>query len=168
MLNLILAADNTKDTSWVMWVIIGVVLVLMIVLTVLPQKKRQKEQQKMMDSLAVGTKLMTVGGLVGKITQVNSDNTLIVNVGTETTPTLIVIDRKAVGYILEAVAAPVVAPVEAAPEAVAPVEEAPVVEELAVTAEEPAEEQATIELVEEDAAPEEDSVIADLNDPFGK
>ena len=60
----------------------------------------------MMSSLCVGTKLMTVGGIVGKITQVNADNTLIVNVGTEANPTLIVIDKKAVGYVLEKVAAP--------------------------------------------------------------
>ncbi len=92
--------------GWAMWVIIGVVLVLMIALTIIPQKKRQKEQQNMMNSLAVGTKLMTVGGLVGKITQVNADNTLIINVGTEENPTLIVIDRKAVGYVLENVNPP--------------------------------------------------------------
>lgn len=100
---------------WAMYVIIGVVFVVMIVLTVVPQKKRQKEQQNMLNNLAVGTKLMTVGGIVGKITQVNADNTLIVNVGTENNPTLIVIDKKAVGYVLEKVDAPApVAP--AAPE----------------------------------------------------
>ena len=98
---------QSKIPSWVMYVVIGVVLVLMIVLTIIPQKKRQKEQQNMMNSLCVGTKLMTVGGMVGKITQVNSDNTLIINVGTDANPTLIVIDKKAVGYVLEKVAAPV-------------------------------------------------------------
>ena len=36
----------------------------------------------------------------------NADNTLIVNVGTENNPTLIVIDKKAVGYVLEKVDAP--------------------------------------------------------------
>lgn len=117
MLNsLILAADGTtkSNNGWIMYVVIGVVLVLMIVLTIVPQKKRQKEQQNMMNSLCVGTKLMTVGGIVGKITQVNADNTLIVNVGTEANPTLIVIDKKAVGYVLEKVAAP---QQETAPEA---------------------------------------------------
>ena len=101
--------------AWSMYVIIGVVFVVMIVLTVVPQKKRQKEQQNMLNNLAVGTKLMTVGGIVGKITQVNADNTLIVNVGTENNPTLIVIDKKAVGYVLEKVDAPQ-APAAPAPE----------------------------------------------------
>lgn len=113
LFNVLLSADPTNKNGWVMWLIIGVVLVLMIVLTIVPQKKRQKQQQEMMNSLNVGTKLMTVGGLVGKITQVNTDNTLIVNVGTENSPTLIVIDKKAVGYVLEGVAMP--APVDVDP-----------------------------------------------------
>ena len=121
-------------TQYWMYIAIGVVLVVMIVLTIIPQKKRQKEQKQMMDSIQVGTKIMTIGRMVGKITQVNADNTLIVNVGTENSPTLIVIDRQAVGLVLEnvAVAAPAVteAPVEETVVEEAPVEEA-VVEEKA-------------------------------------
>lgn len=107
------------QNSWIMYVIIAVVLVLMVVLTIIPQKKRQKQQQQMMNSLTVGTKIMTIGRMVGRITQVNADNTLYVNVGTDENPTIIVIDRNAVGLVLENVAAPVV---ESAP---APAEEAP-------------------------------------------
>lgn len=94
------------DASIIMYIVIGVVLVLMIVLTIIPQKKRQKEQQNMMNSLTVGTKIMTIGRMVGVITQVNADNTLIINVGTENAPTLIVIDKNAVGLVLQNVAAP--------------------------------------------------------------
>ena len=109
-------------TQYWMYIAIGVVLVVMIVLTIIPQRKRQKEQKAMMDSITVGTKIMTIGRMVGKITQVNADNTLIVNVGTENSPTYIVIDRQAVGLVLEAVpvAAPPVAP-KAAPVAAPPV-----------------------------------------------
>ena len=126
-------------TQYWMYIAIGAVLVVMIVLTIIPQKKRQKEQKAMMDSITVGTKIMTIGRMVGKITQVNADNTLIVNVGTENSPTYIVIDRQAVGLVLEAV--PVAAP--------APVEEAPAAEEAPVeeVAEEPAEE--VVEVAEE-------------------
>ena len=67
--------------NWWLYIVIGVVLVGMILLTVIPQKKRQKQQQQMMDSLAVGTKIMTIGRMVGKITQINPDNTLVINVG---------------------------------------------------------------------------------------
>lgn len=143
----------SKIPSWVMYVVIGVVLVLMIVLTIIPQKKRQKEQQNMMNSLCVGTKLMTVGGMVGKITQVNSDNTLIVNVGTEANPTLIVIDKKAVGYVLEKVAAP-------APEAPA-TEETPTEETATEAVTDAAEE--TTPATEETEAPAEGTVTEDEN-----
>ena len=110
----------------IMYIVIGVVLVLMIALSIIPQRKRKKQQEQMMNSLAVGTKIMTIGRMVGKIAQVNADNTLVVNVGTEDNPTLIVIDRQAVGLVLEAVAAP--AP--AAPEAEETTETIEVVEEV--------------------------------------
>ena len=137
-----------------MYVVIGVVLVLMIVLTIIPQKKRQKEQQNMMNSLCVGTKLMTVGGMVGKITQVNSDNTLIINVGTETNPTLIVIDKKAVGYVLEKVAAPA---------AEAPATEEPAAEETATDAVTDATEETAPATEETEAPAEEGTVTEDEN-----
>lgn len=105
--------------NWWIYIVIGVILVAMILLTIIPQKKRQKQQQEMMNSLAVGTKIMTIGRLVGKITQVNPDNTLYVNVGTDENPTIIVVDRNAVGLVLENVAAPA-APVA---ESAAPAEE---------------------------------------------
>ena len=129
-------------TQYWMYIAIGAVLVVMIVLTIIPQKKRQKEQKAMMDSITVGTKIMTIGRMVGKITQVNADNTLIVNVGTENSPTYIVIDRQAVGLVLEAV--PVAAPAPVAEEpAEAPVEEVaeePAAEEVVEVSEEAAEE----------------------------
>lgn len=108
--------------NWWLYLIIGVILVGMILLTIIPQKKRQKQQQEMMNSLTVGTKIMTIGRLVGVIVQVNADNTLHVNVGTEAQPTVIVIDRNAVGLVLQNVAAPA-APAEPVVSEPAPAEE---------------------------------------------
>ena len=125
--SILAAEDGNWFSQYGMFIIIAVVLVLMIVLTVIPQKKRQKQQQEMMSSLRVGTKIMTIGRMVGKITQVNADNTLVINVGTEDSPTLIVIDKNAVGLVLENVAAPAVeeAPAaEPAAEEIAPEESA--------------------------------------------
>lgn len=172
--NLLLAAEEgANKNGWVMWVIIAVVIVLMVVLTIIPQKKRQKEQQKMMSSLVVGTKLMTVGGLVGRVTQVNTDNTLIINVGTESTPTLIVIDRKAVGYVLENVATPATLgeatpAVEPAPATDTVVTDAPSAPEVEEVKEE---EHDHIEDIhdyngEESDMPEEKSSLSDLDNPF--
>lgn len=100
-----------EGNSWIMLVVLGVVFVLMIVMTIVPQKKRQKQQQQMMNNLAVGTKVMTIGRMVGTIVAVNAaDNQLILNVGSEENPTLITIDRQAVGVVLNPINAPAAAP----------------------------------------------------------
>ena len=42
-------------------------------LLIRPQQKRQKEQQELLDKLAVGQDVVTVGGLHGTITDVSDD-----------------------------------------------------------------------------------------------
>lgn len=106
--NLILETTNKGLPTWATYLILGVLLVGMLVMSIIPQRKRRKEHEQMMSSLTVGTKIMTIGRMVGKITQVNADNTLMVNVGTDDQPTLILIDRGAIGMVLEGVPAPVV------------------------------------------------------------
>jgi preprotein translocase subunit YajC len=49
----------------------GVVLVL--VLMVLPQWQARRRRQKQMEAIDVGTEIMTVGGIIGKITYLNRD-----------------------------------------------------------------------------------------------
>ncbi len=145
------AAGTTAKNNNMQWIMIGIVgalFVAMIVYTIFSSRKRKKQQDTMMNSIVVGTKIMTIGRMVGKITQVNSDNTLIVNVGTESNPTLIVIDRQAVGLVLENAAAPAPAPAPA-----------PAVEE-------PAPELPQDEPVKAEEAPEEKSDLVD--DPFKK
>ena len=145
----LLAADGNY-TQWIMIGIVGVLFVGMIVYTIFSSRKRKQQQDNMMNSLVVGTKIMTIGRMVGKITQVNTDNTLIVNVGTENNPTLIVIDRQAVGLVLENAAAPQPAPAPA--EAPAPAADLPQDEPVAAE--------------EAPAAEEEKSDLVD--DPFKK
>ena len=113
-----------EKNPWITYVILGVLLVAMLAMSIIPQRKRRKEHEQMMNSLTIGTKIMTIGRMVGKIAQVNADNTVIINVGTDENPTLILIDRGAIGMVLENVAP--VAPV--APE-MPEVPEVPAVEE---------------------------------------
>ena len=69
------AADGTATgasgiTSIVMMVvIIAVFYFLMIV----PEKKRKKKAQEMRDSIEVGDKIVTIGGMVGKVVHVTGD-----------------------------------------------------------------------------------------------
>ena len=70
------AADGTATgasgiTSIVMMVvIIAVFYFLMIV----PEKKRKKKAQEMRDSIEVGDKIVTIGGMVGKVVHVTGDS----------------------------------------------------------------------------------------------
>lgn len=69
------AADGTASsasglTSIIMMVaIIAVFYFLMIV----PEKKRKKKAQEMRDSIEVGDKIVTIGGMIGKVVHVSAD-----------------------------------------------------------------------------------------------
>ena len=102
------------------WLLIGIVVVfiLMFVLTSIPQKKRQKQMQNMLAQIKPGDQVKTIGGMVGVVTAVNDmTGILTINVGSESAPTFINVDRVAiysVAPLKTAEPAPVVetAPVE--------------------------------------------------------
>ena len=103
MLNLICEGTSTGGgTNIVVWVIFGVMIVGMILLTVLPNKKRQKEYQQMQDNLRVGTKVMTIGRMIGVITKVYSDGTIELDVGVAGAPVVITVNREAIAVNLTA------------------------------------------------------------------
>lgn len=110
LFNLLLDAAESSETqgtgtsgsglggsNWIVWVIFGVMIVGMILLTVLPNRKRQKEYAKMQNEIRVGTKIMTIGRMVGTITKIYPDNTIELDVGTPGNPVIITITREAIG-----------------------------------------------------------------------
>lgn len=50
-----------------------VLFVLMYFMTIRPENKRRKKAQEMRDSVEVGDKITTIGGMVGKVVHVTSD-----------------------------------------------------------------------------------------------
>lgn len=91
-----------SDKGWIVWVIFGVMIVGMILLTVLPNRKRRKEYQQMQNDIHVGTKIMTIGRMIGVVTKIYDDNTLELDVGTPGNPVIITITREAIGSNLTA------------------------------------------------------------------
>ena len=88
---------TSGGNDWYIWITLGVVFVGMILMTVIPQRKQKKKMQEMMSSLSVGDKIMTIGGFVGTITEINNDNDrFTINIGTEEEPVNVVIVRNAV------------------------------------------------------------------------
>lgn len=49
------------------------VFVIMYVVMVIPENKRKKKAQQMRDSIQVGDKITTIGGIVGKVVHVTDD-----------------------------------------------------------------------------------------------
>lgn len=55
----------------------GLIFVIFYFMILRPQQKRQKERQKMIDSMKKGDKIVTSGGLHGKIVNVDEKTVLI-------------------------------------------------------------------------------------------
>lgn len=86
-----------NSTQWVMIAVIGVFFVLMIVMTIIPQRKQKKKMEQMMSSLSVGDKIMTIGGFVGTISEIDTaSDRYTVNVGTVDAPVNVVIIKNAI------------------------------------------------------------------------
>lgn len=109
LLNLLLEETSTgagtetgNKNGWLIWVVFAVMIVVMILLTAIPNKKKQKEYNQMMSNLRVGTKIMTIGRMIGVITKMYDDGTLEVDVGTIGNPVIITISRDAIAANLTA------------------------------------------------------------------
>ena len=50
-----------------------IILLVMYVMMVIPERKRKKAAQEMRDNIEVGDKIITIGGLVGKVVHVSAD-----------------------------------------------------------------------------------------------
>ena len=101
MLNLLCEGEAGNGGSITMIIIIGVLFVVMILFTIIPQRKRKKEAQQMMESVRVGKKIRTIGGFVGEIVSLDDKNgTMELNVGSKDAPVIVVMDKGAIGVVL--------------------------------------------------------------------
>ena len=101
MISYLIAAE-TNASSIVMIVVLLVLFVGMMLISIIPQKKKQKEYEAMQNAIKVGTRIMTIGRLIGTVVAINSDNTLEVDIGTKGNPVIILINREGVGLNLDA------------------------------------------------------------------
>ena len=69
-------AEGIMGYASLIWIV--VLFVLMYFMMIRPQKKQQKEMQKMLSNLAVGDKVVTIGGICGKISKIKDDKVWVV------------------------------------------------------------------------------------------
>lgn len=80
-------------------------LVLMIAvfyfLLIRPQRKRDKEKRAMLDALKVGDKVVTIGGICGKVSKIKDNYVFIEtgNIGTEDQKSVIKLERSSINTV---------------------------------------------------------------------
>jgi preprotein translocase subunit YajC len=71
------AAAPSGGPQWQMFAMIGVIIVVFYFFMIRPQQRKQKAEQKMRDSLTKGDRVVTIGGIHGKIVSVDETTILI-------------------------------------------------------------------------------------------
>ena len=68
------AADGTSGAgTFTMLIPMVLIFVIFYFLMIRPENKRKKKAQEMRDSIAVGDKITTIGGMIGKVVHVADD-----------------------------------------------------------------------------------------------
>lgn len=75
----LLQAPAQQGSSWSGLLMIVLIFVIFWLFFIRPQNKRAKEQQKFRENLQKGDKVVTIGGIHGKVEEVR-ENTVLVNV----------------------------------------------------------------------------------------
>ena len=71
------AEGAPKGSSWSMWVMLILIFVVMWLFMIRPQQKQQKELEKFRNSLQKGDKVVSVGGIHGKVVEIRETTLLL-------------------------------------------------------------------------------------------
>lgn len=88
--NIILEAAQPKGGFDFIFLIVG--LVILYFFMIYPQMKKQKKAKKFREEIGEGTKVVTIGGVHGKIVKIHEDGTMII----ESEGTKLRFDRSAI------------------------------------------------------------------------
>ncbi len=79
---LFLLQAETGGDSWMSMLPLFLILIVFYFFFIRPQTKKNKEQKKFREALAKGDKVVTIGGIHGKVLEVK-ETTLIVDIGNQ-------------------------------------------------------------------------------------
>lgn len=63
--------------DWTMIIMLGGLLLVMYFVMIRPQKKQEQEKNNMLNNLAVGDEITTIGGIIGKIVSIKEETCVI-------------------------------------------------------------------------------------------
>ena len=75
----LLQAQPQKGADWSFFVMMGLLMVVFYFFMIRPQQKKAKEARKFRESLQKGAKVVTIGGLHGKVAEV-AESTILLEV----------------------------------------------------------------------------------------
>jgi preprotein translocase subunit YajC len=67
------AADGGGGSSFGIWPVLFIILALFYIMVVLPQRKKEKDRRTLLDNLKKNDRVVTVGGVYGVVTNVQSE-----------------------------------------------------------------------------------------------
>lgn len=77
------AAETQGQNPYQSFIMIGLIVAVFYFFMIRPQMKRNKETRKFRESLAVGDKIITAGGIHGKILEMSDTSVVISSEGTK-------------------------------------------------------------------------------------
>ena len=75
---------GTGGTGWSSLLFIGAIFAVMYFFMIRPQAKKAKDQKTFIENLQKGDKIVTVAGIHGRITRINENGTVEVEIDTNT------------------------------------------------------------------------------------
>lgn len=70
---IMLQAAGEQQNGWGFWIMMLLIFVVMWLFMIRPQQKKQKELEKQRESMRSGQKVVTAGGIHGKIRSIDKD-----------------------------------------------------------------------------------------------
>ena len=81
----------------IIWIVLMIVLFYFMLIR--PQKKQQKAMKTMLDNLAIGDKVVTIGGIHGKVVKMK-DDTVVLESGSGTEKSMLTISKTSIANCL--------------------------------------------------------------------
>ena len=94
------AAETSGSSNVMTYVFLGIMLVIIIGLFIyssISNKKKQKQGQEMVNSLKIGDRVKTIGGICGFVHEINNaENTFVLETGTDENKSYVKFDKGAI------------------------------------------------------------------------
>ena len=79
-LTILMAPQQGQSGGYSQFIFLGAIVLVFYFFMIRPQMKKAKDQKKYIEALKKGDKILTIGGIYGKIVEVREDATIIMEI----------------------------------------------------------------------------------------